>query len=85
VIARARTRPSALGLCYGSWTVERLATDLHEQHGVQMKKTRIVEILREEGWRWRQQETWVGERLDPEFASKRGQLKRAERPPPASS
>jgi len=86
VIATALTRPSALGLSYGSWTFERLATYLHEQQSVQMKKTRIFEILREEGLRWRKEETWFGERLDPEFASKRGRLKRSERPrPPTAS
>jgi transposase len=87
VIATARTRPSDLGLSYGSWTFERLAAYLREQRGVQMKKTRIFEILREEGLRWRKQETWFGERLDPDFTAKRGRLKRSAPPPlsPASS
>ncbi len=71
VIATARTRPSDLGLSYGSWTFERLATYLHERHGVQMKKTRIFEILRDEDLRWRKQETWFGERLDPDFTANR--------------
>lgn len=74
VLQAARTRPSELGLPYGSWTFERLAAYLHEQLGIQMKKTRIFEILQEEGLRWRKQETWFGERLDPEFAEKRGLL-----------
>lgn len=87
VIATACTRPSALGLSYGSWTFERLAAYLQEQRGLQMKKTRIFAILRDEGLRWRKEETWFGERLDPEFAAKRGRLKRSEElpPPPASS
>jgi transposase len=87
VIATARTRPSELGLSFGSWTFERLAAYLHEHHGVQMKKTRIFAILRDEGLRWRKQETWFGERLDPEFTAKRGRLKRSEprRPSTVSS
>ena len=86
VVATARTRPSELGLAYSSWTFERLAAYLQEQQGVQMKKTRIFEILQDEGLRWRKQETWFGERLDPEFALKRGHLKRSEmRPQPIAS
>lgn len=76
VLQAARTRPSDLGLPYGSWTVERLATYIQEQLGVPMKKTRIFEILQDEGLRWRKQETWFGERLDPDFAKKRGPSKR---------
>ena len=72
VLQAARTRPSELGLPYGSWTFERLAAYVKEQLGLSMKKTRIFEILHEEGLRWRKQETWFGERLDPEFAQKRG-------------
>ena len=87
VIETARTRPSKLGLPYASWTFERLASYLHEQLGVQMKKTRIFEILQDEGLRWRKQETWFGERLDPEFAAKRGQLRHSDKrhPPTVSS
>jgi transposase len=87
VIVLARTRPSDLGLPYGSWTFERLATYLHEHLGLQLKKTRLFAILQDEGLRWRQQETWFGERLDPEFAEKRGAARRSEplRQPAASS
>ena len=87
VIALARTRPSELGLPYSSWTLERLATYLHEHLNLQLKKTRIFEILQEEGLRWRKQETWFGERLDPEFAEKRGASRHSGplRPPTASS
>jgi transposase len=57
-----------------------LAHYLHEELGLTMKKTRIFEILQEEGLKWRKQETWFGERLDPAFASKRGRLKPSGRP-----
>ena len=79
VLEAARTRPSELGLPYSSWTFERLATYVNEQLGIKMKKTRIFGILREEGLRWRKQETWFGERLDPEFVQKRGPSKPCER------
>ena len=36
------------------------------------RQKRIGEILLAEGLRWRKQETWFGERVDPEFAEKRG-------------
>lgn len=87
VIATAKTRPSDLGLPFSSWTFERLASYLQEALGLQLKKTRICEIMHEEGLRWRHQETWFGQRLDPEFAQKRGGSKPSARPhqPPASS
>jgi transposase len=72
VLQAARTRPSELGLPYASWTFERLAAYVKEQLGLHLKKTRIFEILQEEGLRWHKQETWFGERLDPEFAETRG-------------
>ena len=75
-MAAALTPPGDLGLAYSSWTFERLAAYVREQLGLALKKTRIFEILRDEGLRWRKQESWFGERLDPEFARKRGRLKR---------
>lgn len=74
VIAAALTAPQTLGLPFSSWTLDRLATYLAEQHGITMKRSRIDELLLAEGLRWRKQETWFGQRVDPEFAAKRGQL-----------
>src|SRR5947209_7048032 len=45
VLEAARTRPGELGLPYSSWTFERLAIYVHEHLGMEMKKTRIFEIL----------------------------------------
>jgi len=39
---------------------------------IAIKRSRIGEILQAEGLRWRTEETWFGERLDPAFAEKRG-------------
>lgn len=72
ILQAAVTRPSDLGLPFGSWTFDRLAAYVQEVLGLSMKRTRIIEILQEEGLRWRKQEHWFGERLDPEFAKKRG-------------
>lgn len=87
VLEAALTRPSDLHLGFTSWTFERLAAYVQERLGIRMKKTRIFEILQEEGLRWRKQETWFGERLDPEFVQKRGPLKPSgkSRPPTVSS
>lgn len=74
IVATALKRPRELGQPFGSWTFERLATYLQEERGVGMKKTRIFAILHEEGLRWRHEETWFGERVDPDFAQKRGSL-----------
>jgi len=72
VLEAALTRPSDLNLEFTCWTFDRLAVYVRERLGIQMKKTRIFESLQEEGLRWSQRETWCGERLDPEFAQKRG-------------
>ena len=45
---------------------------LSEEKGVGMGRTRVAEVLVAEGLRWRKQEGWFGERVDPEFAVKRG-------------
>lgn len=72
VLEAALTPPGDLNLEFHCWTFERLAAYVHEHLGIHMQKTRIFEILQEEGLKWRKQETWFGERLDPEFAEKRG-------------
>lgn len=71
VIKLALTNPADLQQPFGSWTLDRLATYLHEEHDITMKRSRISEILQAEGLRWRTQEGWFGERVDPEFAAKR--------------
>jgi transposase len=72
VVATALTNPSTLGLPFASWTLDRLEVYLNDVKGIPIKRTRIDDILLAEGLRWRKQETWFGERVDPEFAEKRG-------------
>jgi transposase len=71
VITTALTDPQTLGLPFASWTLDRLEAYLNEVKGIGMKRSRIDDLLRE-GLRWRQQESWFGERVDPDFAAKRG-------------
>jgi len=75
VVEASLTSPEALGLPFASWTLDRLAAYLHEARGIPIKRTRIGEILVAEGLRWRTQETWFGERVDPAFAEKRWHVK----------
>ena len=77
VIAAALTSPRRLGLPFASWTLDRLAAYLLEHKGIAMRRGRIDEILLQEGLRWRRHETWFGERVDPEFAEKRGGSRRS--------
>lgn len=72
VIATSLTPPQELGLPFGSWTLDRLVSHLQEAHGITMRRSRMGELLQAEGLRWRPQETWFGERVDPAFAEKRG-------------
>src|SRR3954447_20963427 len=74
VIAAALTDPKSLDLPFACWTLDRLRAYLNEQKGIPIKRSRIDEILLGEGLRWRHQETWFGERVDPDFAEKRGSL-----------
>ena len=80
VIAAALTDPQKLGLPFASWTLSRLQAYLQEHKALAIKRSRIDELLKAEGLRWRRQETWFGERVDPEFAEKRGRLNNSTAP-----
>ena len=86
VIATSLLDPTTLGQPFASWTLDRLAVYLNEERGIPIKRSRIGELLQAEGLRWRQQETWFGERVDPAFAEKRGRsLASTRRRPPTVS
>jgi transposase len=80
VIDTALTRPADLGLPFASWTLDRLVDRLAEQ-GIAMRRSRISEIFIQEGLKWRHEETWFGERVDPDFARKRGRSSSSTRQP----
>ena len=71
VVQTALTDPQTLGQSFASWTLDRLAAYLADEKGISMKRSRISELLIAEGLRWRKEETWFGERVDPDFAQKR--------------
>jgi transposase len=75
VLATSLTPPEHLGLPFASWTLDRLAAYVNEHKAIAIKRSRIDDLLIAEGLRWRTQETWFGERVDPEFAKKRGALR----------
>jgi transposase len=75
IVATALTDPQTLGLPFNMWTLDRLAAYMTEAKDIHMKRSRISDILIAEGLRWRKQETWFGERVDPQFAEKRGLLR----------
>jgi transposase len=73
VVAAALHRPQELNLPFGCWSLDRLTAYLHEHKQIAIKRSRVGEILLEEGLRWRKQETWFGtEKVDPDFAKKKG-------------
>jgi transposase len=79
VIDAALTRPADLGLPFASRTLDRLVAHPTER-GIGMRRGRIGEILVREGLRWRHEETWFGERVDPDFARERGPSSSSTRP-----
>jgi len=80
VVALSLTDPKSLDLPFASWTLDRLAAYLHEVKHIPMSRARIGKLLAAEGLRWRTQETWFGERVDPAFAEKRGPSSPSTRP-----
>jgi transposase len=85
VIATALTDPQFLGRPFACWTLDRLQAYLNEERGIPIKRSRIDEILLAEGLRWRTHETWFGERVDPQFAEKRGRSSNSTRPRPKAA
>jgi len=71
VINTALTPPAKLGPPFASWTLDRLVAYLAER-GIATRRSRISEIFIREGLKWRHEESWFGERVDPDFARKRG-------------
>jgi transposase len=72
VVGLSLTDPRSLDLPFASWTLDRLTAYLHEVKRIPIRRARIGKLLVAEGLRWRTQETWFGERVDPAFAEKRG-------------
>ena len=85
VIEAALTRPADLGRPFASWTLDRLVAYLGEAKGIARRRSRVGEILRREGLRWRQEETWFGARVDPDFARKRGRSSSSTPPRPRAA
>ena len=67
--AQPRTDPRPIDDAYIGG--ERTGAYLGEK-GIGMKRSRMSEVLLAEGLKWRQEETWFGTRVDPEFERKRG-------------
>jgi transposase len=83
VITAALSRPADLDLPFACWTLDRLVAHLSTK-GIGMKRSRISEILLAEGLKWRQEETWFGARVDPDFERKRGLLSTSTPPHPTT-
>src|SRR5689334_7189661 len=84
VITAALSRPADLGLPFASWTLDRLVAHFGEK-GIGMKRSRVSEVLQAEGLKWRQEETWFGARVDPQFERKRGRSSGSTPPRPRAA
>ena len=80
VIAAALARPAELGLPFASWTLAYMG-----EKGIGMKRSRVSEVLLAEGLKWRQEETWFGARVDPQFERKRGRSSASTLPRPRAA
>lgn len=74
LVLTALTPPKELGLPFGSWTQQRLSDYLAENEGFRMSQAWVGELLHREGLRWKTDETWMTEKVDPAFLEKRGRL-----------
>jgi transposase len=78
IINAALTRPADLGLPFACWTLDRLVAYLGEHKGIAMRRSRMSEIVVQEGLKWRHEggsraaSHGFGARVDPDFARKRG-------------
>src|SRR5215211_6232000 len=84
VIDAALSRPAELGLPFASWSLDRLVAYLGEK-GIGMRRSRVSEVLLAEGLKWRQEETWFGARVDPQFERKRGRSSASTPPRPRAA
>jgi transposase len=84
VITAALSRPADLGLPFASWTLDRLGAYLGEK-GIGMRRSRVSEVLIAEGLKWRQDATWFGARVDPQFERKRGRSSPSTPPRPRAA
>jgi transposase len=85
IIQTALSNPRSLGESYATWTLDRLVDYLHRVKGIRMQRSRISEIFIAEGLSWRHEESWFGERVDPDFARKRGAITTISTTPPKGS
>src|SRR5258707_8834682 len=85
IIQTALSKPRDVGEDYAIWTLDRLVEHLHRVKGIRMQRSRISEIFIAEGLSWRHEESWFGERVDPDFAKKRGAITSLYTAPPERS
>jgi transposase len=85
IIQTALSNPRDRGEDYATWTLDRLVEHLHRVKGIRMQRSRISEIFIAEGLSWRHEETWFGDRVDPDFAKKRGAIETVYTAPPEGS
>lgn len=72
IIVTACTLPDQLGQAFGHWTLDRLTVYANETLGIAISRAHIGRVLRAEGLRWYQEQTYFSERVDPQFAERRG-------------
>ena len=79
VIAVALLKPDSQGLPFGCWTLDRLELYLNEEWDLPIKRSRIDEMLRAEGLRWRTDEDLVWRTGGSRLRRKRGPSSRSTR------
>lgn len=74
LVGLALQKPDSLGYPFALWTLERLQRAFKEREGVHLSDSTIWEWIREEGLKWKRQQSWFHEpqRHDPKFVEKRG-------------
>jgi transposase len=72
LIETVLTKPDKLGLGFGFWTLDRLVEYVNKELSIAISRSQLGAILKAEGLKWYQEQTYFTEGPDPQFVEQRG-------------
>ena len=74
MVLTAKTHPQQLGLEMGHWTLDLLVEYVNQTLQIPISRSQLADVLKQEGLRWYQEQTYFTDSPDPQFVEKRGRL-----------